>query len=1492
MATIKHNLLVEDPTGSIKRRTKDVQDLGAALDKVKAKGVSAAFARNENTAYGQTRGMTGSTGASARDFANEAQGLGGLVRLYATYAANVFAVSAAFTALSNAMDTTMMVRGLDQLGAASGVALGGLARNFAAASDGAISFREAMQATAQATSAGLSKKQFMELGQVAKSASQALGVNMSDAVNRLTRGITKLEPELLDELGLFTKVGKASENYARSVGKSVEQLTDFEKRQAFANAVLKEGRDKFSEIAAEGNPFDRLLASLKNTAQSILEVVNTVVAPIATLLANNVELIGLAIGLAAMKITKQALPALTQWRGGLKDAADDAVKRAEDMNTRFGEAFVSRAQERAKIPQIQGELDAMKNAYAERAKLFLTEESQLKKNSAISQALASGEILTKRQLGSIQAEITRKQNDTNEATKRHVSGLRDILTLQSNIVGKTDELVKANDIVEAQASKRSRFLSSEWQREQAVINARAKAANLSLLSTVSSRVEEQGLFSGVRSFYSDVSANKDLSRFQKLKTAAVGTFTGMATAAGILGAALSRVMVFVEIALVAFTVLNAVFSKNGKAARELNNEIDILAESTKTAADVTKKYKDTISFASINASANAFTNLSEGIATAGAKFEKFIEQSSGWDRFIEGVKSITGSDMKTKLSEGVANSIISGIALVPEGEQRQALEANLRKSLGSQELTFESITKALEAYSKAGIVTKTGEIEKILQGSGRVLRESQAITQEVENSGKAAQQAFLTFQNSVFAASPMQAFLTTTYQNALALEKAFKDVGSQAATFGGILKGEVNLNFLPIGVSEQIQKMATVFKTAGKDLQKQLAEGAAKLIGDSINASLEYAFKEFRIKMRQVGVESQRSAMALLPIRTEESINRMYQLEVQSIKLDAELRKTQESLILSIDRNTAQLEANRAAGELQALVQTPIPFGAAEQEARNANILSAGQSVIRANKINQAIQSGRIGSLTEEEKRDPAIRRMMLRQQGTSLIDRQTEQRIGAADQNRAKQLLDLDFENRKKLLDFQLKELNNEFDLRKKGAQDDATRAALELERLQKVLPKELELAQLPVNQQLGMAGLAAKYGVDPKVIESQAKQLGLDLSRITVGTTGTQAATTAGATRESAIAEAKKASESNIRVLEREGVLAQEKFAKDKDIIALGVLDLEQRRARGVLTDEQFIREKVGLDLKDATLERDAKISEGYRTQQRELEALEVKKAEANGTMTEALKQELDAINLRAQVTETAAQREFNARKRVGDQDLQNANRLTVYQDSFRKIFDGMADVIINFAKTGKLEFESLISSMIEGLIRYELQLQTTALYAAVRPGLGQFLTTVLGMTGSGGGGGGVNYSLSSGSNNLPSMGGGQGLRLAQGGAFDYGIQAFAKGGAFTNSIVDSPTLFKFAKGTGLMGEAGPEAIMPLKRDGQGNLGVRTDGSAKTEVVINNYSGEPAEAKEVVDSRGNRKIEVVIGDMTAGEVGRSGSLTQRSIKNTFGIQPQLIRR
>jgi len=79
---------------------------------------------------------------------------------------------------------------------------------------------------------------------------------------------------------------------------------------------------------------------------------------------------------------------------------------------------------------------------------------------------------------------------------------------------------------------------------------------------------------------------------------------------------------------------------------------------------------------------------------------------------------------------------------------------------------------------------------------------------------------------------------------------------------------------------------------------------------------------------------------------------------------------------------------------------------------------------------------------------------------------------------------------------------------------------------------------------------------------------------------------------------------------------------------------------------------------------------------------------------------------------------------------------------------------------------------------------------------------------------------------------------------GNFAPNFTGFANGGMFTNSIVSSPTLFQFADGgvtqTGVMGEAGPEAIMPLERGPDGKLGV----SAKLSGAMSRYSRPPGAA------------------------------------------------
>lgn len=123
-----------------------------------------------------------------------------------------------------------------------------------------------------------------------------------------------------------------------------------------------------------------------------------------------------------------------------------------------------------------------------------------------------------------------------------------------------------------------------------------------------------------------------------------------------------------------------------------------------------------------------------------------------------------------------------------------------------------------------------------------------------------------------------------------------------------------------------------------------------------------------------------------------------------------------------------------------------------------------------------------------------------------------------------------------------------------------------------------------------------------------------------------------------------------------------------------------------------------------------------------------------------------------------------------------------------------------------------------------------------------------------------------------------------------------ANAKGGvydspslyAYSGQIVSKPTLFAFARGAGLMGEAGPEAILPLKRGSDGRLGVEGGGSNVTVNVINNTDAQ-ARTERRSDGKGNQFIEVIIEQVNgriAGDIGRGSGPVPAAMQSVYGLQ------
>lgn len=104
--------------------------------------------------------------------------------------------------------------------------------------------------------------------------------------------------------------------------------------------------------------------------------------------------------------------------------------------------------------------------------------------------------------------------------------------------------------------------------------------------------------------------------------------------------------------------------------------------------------------------------------------------------------------------------------------------------------------------------------------------------------------------------------------------------------------------------------------------------------------------------------------------------------------------------------------------------------------------------------------------------------------------------------------------------------------------------------------------------------------------------------------------------------------------------------------------------------------------------------------------------------------------------------------------------------------------------------------------------------------------------------------------------------------------------------NTVVSRPTAFAFARGAGIMGEAGPEAIMPLARGPDGKLGVKANndngGGLNLDVTIINNASNDVEANASIS---DGKLIVMIDKLTAGNVGNRGSQTHKALKGTFGL-------
>ena len=199
--------------------------------------------------------------------------------------------------------------------------------------DGALSTEEALQGASLAVSSGFSIDKLETLAKVARGASLALGRNLNDAFDRLTRGAIKLEPEILDELGIMVRLDDATAKYAATLNKTAGDLTQFERQTAFLNAINEQGIKKYGELAdaVDINPFDQLAASFGDLTKEFLSLINVALIPIIGFFSESrAGLIGITT-LFASTIVTTMVPALGQMVERAKAAAAAQVVLAKQV---------------------------------------------------------------------------------------------------------------------------------------------------------------------------------------------------------------------------------------------------------------------------------------------------------------------------------------------------------------------------------------------------------------------------------------------------------------------------------------------------------------------------------------------------------------------------------------------------------------------------------------------------------------------------------------------------------------------------------------------------------------------------------------------------------------------------------------------------------------------------------------------------------------------------------------------------------------------------------------------------------------------------------------------------------------------------------------------------------------------------------------------------------------------------------------------------------
>ena len=877
---------------------------GAARSTGKLTQSTKDLGRVSDTTYRTMQGTAGTSSNLTKNFAKQAQGIqGGLVPAYATLAANVFAITAAFGALQRAAQVEQLVEGFTFLGNAAGRTATLVANSLVKITDSALSMEQALRAASAGMSAGFSTTELEGLAQVAKNAAQALGRDVGDATDRLIRGVGKLEPEILDELGIFVRLEPAVQRYAASLGKNANSLTEAERRQAFLNAALEQGERKFGSLSGQVdvNPYDKLAASFANLTKIFFNFVNTGLGPIVEFFANNmVALTGAAV-MFGSTIVRSMLPVLDQL--GLRSAenAEQVFQSAEKIKKAADESVAAKAKE----------LDKFKTKLPKK-NIYNTLKPSIVANTASNKELDDS-------IKAVSRTISAKEGALSKSTTKNVSKIK----METEAL--KAELAVMKQLQAARSGQGQKFEEADIAETKAIASGLAADKAEAVQNADGIRDAFAKANKGFKEYKKDIGG-----AFQQSKKLAGGrlskglvsikfAFEKAAVGARLFGIALVNAIPLIgQIITIGGIALGFLSDFLGRttAVSEAQKELNTVLE---TAGEKVEQYEKEV------ARLNEISTAQDKAATAGQIYANTLRLQAGFsDEFTNSldklVNAIIEEDVAEKgffssliyvMKEGsltIVSTIINGIGqeikdLVEKfGKLGKAVLDNpLTRFLGIDKFAT-SVGNAATSMNAAGremeLTRKINNAFNEAMDQGGVMADRLRETYGDDGSGfiaavKKAQKEGLTFEQA------LAKTMGTLKESTKALNVESQEVDDLSSSFTELSQSLIKFREAEAGkdkyatVANEIQGRITLLQNVQEKAAKQGEDTFANIVADKIkDGSLN--LKEFGITTEQVTEDVIGNLQGLADHFTAISdLQRTIKEDQKKMKLDTALKKAE-----------------------------------------------------------------------------------------------------------------------------------------------------------------------------------------------------------------------------------------------------------------------------------------------------------------------------------------------------------------------------------------------------------------------------------------------------------------------------------------------------------------------------------------------------------------------------------------------------------------------